>query len=78
MNNKGISLIELIVVMAIIGILIGSSFVAVQYIRFGDTKKCVAKIEDELDKLLVETMSKKEKRYFYLFKTTNGYYVTLA
>lgn len=77
MNNKGITLIEIIVVMAIVGILVGSSFVAIQYIQFGNTKKCVAKIEDELDRLLVETMSKKEKRYFYLFKTADGYFVTL-
>lgn len=77
LDNRGVTLIELVVVMAMIGILTGISFSAFQYIKFGDTKKCAAKIEDELDRLLVETMSKKEKRYLYLFKTANGYYVVL-
>lgn len=72
-NQKGFSLIELIIVIAMLGILAGSAVSVVGYVRYANTKKAVREVDNALSKLRLDTMSQKERRYLYIYRHENGY-----
>lgn len=74
-NQKGMTLVEIIIVIALIGILAGSSVVLIGHIGYANTKKTVESIDVSLDKLQSTAMSKKEKQYLYIYKRDDGYYM---
>lgn len=76
MNDNGYSLIELIIVMAIISILAVFSFNGIQYLDNGNSKKAVSEIDKSLNKVRLESMSKIDKKYaLVLSKEVDGYYI---
>ena len=77
-NNKGFTMIEIILVIAILALLSGVTVGVVSYIRYGNSEKCVAEIDATLDKLQLEAMSKEVTPYMYLYGTDKGYYMILS
>lgn len=69
-NNRGFSLIELIVVLAIIALLTGGTAIGVRILAYSDTEKITKTIEQSLQKLRVDTMSQGELHH-YLFIAWN-------
>lgn len=80
-NQRGFSLVEIIVVIAMIGILAGSAFVVVGHISYADTKKAVEGVDDALSSLRLDAMSREGRRYLYIYKiedgANDGYYAKL-
>ena len=74
-ENSGMSLVELIIVIAIIGILAGVSIGMMGHIHYADTKKAVETIDAELDRLRIFSMSKKEIPYLYIYQLDDGCYM---
>ncbi|MCR5421980.1 MAG: type II secretion system GspH family protein [Lachnospiraceae bacterium] len=71
-DNKGFSLIELIVIMALIGIL-GTFFITnLGAINYTAAKGCANSIKTAIGKTRIKTMGKKET-YLYIYKDGNRY-----
>lgn len=74
LNNKGMSLVEIIIIIAIIGILAVASLSLAGNIRYANTQKAVENIGDKMDSLQVTTMSKSQKQYLYIYRVGGDYY----
>lgn len=74
-DNKGMSLVEILIVLAVIGILAGTSFVMFGHIRHANVKKAVETIDTELDRQRAFTMSKKEVPSLYIYHLEDGYFM---
>ncbi len=71
-DNKGFSLIELIIIIAIMGIIItilGGNFV---YVNYSAAKGCANSLKTAIGQTRIKTMGKKET-YLYVYKDGNGY-----
>ena len=86
-NNRGFSLVELIVVVAIGAILIGASILSIASISGTAAKQCARNIESILNKTRVTTMGKdtavielykngSDGAYYYKVTVTNGKGIT--
>ncbi len=60
MNNKGFSLVELVVVVLILAVLSTGIVVGVSYYKTADTTACSKKLVSALEKARLETMSRTE------------------
>lgn len=58
MNDKGFSLVELIVTVLVLAILTTAAVVSFTYYKSADTDSCVKKLEVALEKTRLETMSR--------------------
>lgn len=78
-NHRGFSLIEAVIVIALLGVLIGSSVAMVGYMRYANTKKVVEEVDKALSRLRLETMSQEEQQYLYIYylSARSGYYMKL-
>gem|GEM_PF-1550503 len=74
-NNKGMSMIEIILVLAILALLSTGMLTGINYIQYGNTKKCSNLIDSALDKVRIDAMSKAEKPYLYLYEFEGSYYM---
>lgn len=77
-NNKGFSLVELIIVLAILAVVTGVSFVGFGYVYGKNVKSTIEKIDNSLLKIQSYTMSKStggRDIYMRLTKKSDGYYV---
>lgn len=77
-NNKGFSLVELIIVLAILAVVTGVSFVALGYVYGKNVKSTIEKVDNSLLKIQSYTMSKStggRDIYMRLTKKSDGYYV---
>lgn len=77
-TNKGFSLIEIILVIAIMAIFAGGTIASMSYISNGNTKKCVKAIDNTLGQLRLNNMSKEKKSYLYLYQTGSRYYLMVS
>lgn len=74
-NNKGISLVELIIVIAIITLFAGGSIAGIQYLHYAGARQCVNEMDAAIEKVRMEAMSKTNKPYLYLYQYQNAYYM---
>lgn len=76
-NHKGFSLVEMIIVIAVMGILAGASLTMMGHLRYANTEKAVELITSELSKQQVRSMTKAktEKPYVYVYALSDGYYM---
>lgn len=77
-NQKGFSLIEMLVTVAIISILAGVSIRIVGYLRVANAEKTVQSIEKACTKLQATSMSKADKTYLYIYMNDGQYYYTFS
>ncbi len=78
-KNKGVTLIELIVVVAILGVLIGGIALSLNIVNSTDINSCTQALDSSLEKTKNECMTKAEQQYLVLYKSADpdysGYYV---
>lgn len=77
LNQKGVTLVEIILVIAIIGILASTSVMLIGHLRYADTEKAVKTVDSSLDKLQVQTMSKADTPYLYIYHLSDGCYMKI-
>ncbi|SHO53935.1 prepilin-type N-terminal cleavage/methylation domain-containing protein [Anaerocolumna xylanovorans] len=74
-RNRGITLIEIIIVIAILSVLTVMTFGGLNYIKYGNAKRCAYELNAALDKIRIEDMSKAEKSYLYIYLHGDSYYM---
>lgn len=74
-KNTGYSMIELIIVIAILAILSSGTFYTLNYIKYANTLKCAKEINFMIDKVKLEAMSKIDKPDLYIYKFGDNYYM---
>lgn len=75
-NQRGFSLIETIIVIAMIAVLAGSSIAMVGHIRYANTKKVAEEVDNALSRLRLDTISLDDPQYLYIYQIKNdGYYM---
>lgn len=78
MNNKGFSLIELVIVIAIMAIVTAGSIAGFGYLRLADSKKCTMSVDESIETLYSQTMAKANKPYMYLYELNGDTYVKIT
>ncbi len=73
-DRRGFSLVELIIVISIMAILTGVSVTAMGFINSGKTKKASNALDNKLDYIQTQTMTKKGTAYLYLYAASDGIY----
>lgn len=81
-DQRAFSLVEVIIVIALIAVLAGSSVALIGHIRYANTKKVAEEVDKALSRLRLETMSRDGQRQFlYIYRVDNngsaGYYIRL-
>lgn len=76
-NNRGITLIELIVVIAIISILSLGTALSVGLLGYGNAKSATGRIVTGLDSVRLENMTKKEQYYLVVYQKDKDYYLSI-
>lgn len=74
-DHRGFSMVELMVVIAIVGILAGASVSMYGQIRYANAKKAIEAVSSMLDSQRITSMSKKETQYLYIYHLDDGYYM---
>lgn len=74
-DHRGFSLVELIIVIAIIGILAGASISLYGHVRYANMEKTVETVSNMLDRQRIVSMSQKGTRYLYIYRLDDGYYM---
>lgn len=78
LKNKGVTIIEMILVVAIIAMLTTGVAVLANHIAFADTQKTSRLIGSTLDKLRLETMTQDTRQYLYLYKVGTNVYMKVS
>lgn len=76
-NQNGITLVEIIIVIAIVGILASTAVMMIGHLHYADTQKVVKTLDSSLNELQVKTMSKNGDYYMYVYHLSDGYYVQI-
>lgn len=76
--QAGFTLVEMIVVMAIMAILAGAAVTGLSMIRAGNAKKAAARFASALQEAQVETMSKKDAVYLYLYRDSSDKWIAVT
>lgn len=76
-NQNGITLVEIIIVIAIVGILASTAVMMIGHLHYADTQKVVKTLDSSLNELQVKTMSKTGDYYMYVYHLSDGYYVQI-
>lgn len=74
-DHRGFSLVELIIVIAIAGILVGASTTMMGHIRYANAKKAVETVSDMLDRQRINSMTRQGTQYLYIYRLNDGYYM---
>lgn len=70
--EAGFTMIEMLIVIAIMGILAGIAAGSLSLITAGNAKKSAARFNNALNEAQVQTMSLKNPTYLYLYRASNG------
>ena len=73
-DQNGITLVEIIIVIAIVGILASTSVMMIGHLHYANTQKVVSALDSSLDKMQVTNMSKTGRYTMYVYKLSDGYY----
>ena len=76
-NQNGITLVEIIIVIAFVGILASTAVMMIGHLHYADTQKVVKTLDSSLNELQVKTMSKTGDYYMYVYHLSDGYYVQI-
>lgn len=76
-NNTGFTLIETIIVMAILVIFASFTFLYMGHLKSVNVRQAANQVYTSLDKLQVKTMSKTDIPHLYIYKTDNGCYMKI-
>lgn len=74
-NNRGFTLVEIILVLGIGALLAGVSLTGLNYLKYGNTRKCAERLLDKLDEVQVENMTREGITYLGIFKEGDALYV---
>lgn len=74
-DQRGFSLVEVIVVIAIIGILAGASVSLFGHVRYANMEKALETVSNMLDRQRITSMSQKDIQYLYIYRLDDGYYM---
>lgn len=77
-NNKGFTLIELILVVAILALFAGGVIQGISYITYADTKRCANRIDAAIDQVRLDAMSRAVKPCLYLYEYDGSYYMKIV
>ena len=77
LRDHGITLVEIIIVIAIVGILASTAVMMIGHLHYADTQKVVKTLDSSLNELQVKTMSKTGDYYMYVYHLSDGYYVQI-
>lgn len=75
-NNKGFSLLELIIVVAIMAVIIGIMVVSMTVVAKGNAKKAAKNLYNSINTLRFDTMSVNADWYMIITKDSKGYKFT--
>lgn len=75
-NNRGYSLIELVIVLAIIAVLMGTVFYSIILVFSANAKSCANNIQRSIGDCKVTTMGKADA-YMELYRNDNGIYTRM-
>lgn len=76
-DSRGFTLIELIVIMAIIGLLCIGSLLGIGVLGYGNAKSSATRIKSLLDNVRVENMTKKGSYYLVIYQKDRDYYLAI-
>jgi prepilin-type N-terminal cleavage/methylation domain-containing protein len=74
-RQKGFSMIEMIIVIAIMGIFTALATIGFGYLKSGNVKAAAKTIDSNLTKLKLDTMSKDKKPYMCIYKVGSDTYM---
>lgn len=77
-NNKGFSLIEIIITLAIMGVLTGMISLSFSYIQHANTRSAAKTVDSTISKLKFDVMSKQDKPYLYLYQIDGNCYMKVT
>ncbi len=79
-DNRGFSLVEVMVAIAIIGVLVGASTLSINMISRANVEKGMQLVESTMGKLQTECTSKSKPTYMYIYQDTSDkdYYMKLS
>ena len=76
-NQRGMSLVEILIVIAVAAILAGVSVTMFGHIRYANTQRTVETVDTALSRLRASTMSREGRQYLYIYRLSDGYYMKL-
>ena len=76
-NEAGVTLIEIIIVLAIIGILASVSVLLIGHLHYADTERVINNIDTSMNELQIKNISKAEQSYLYIYHLSDGYYMRI-
>lgn len=74
-NNKGFSLVEMIIVIAIIAIVTSAAFFGFGYLSMADCKKCANRINSGLSTAKSKTMAEVDQMNMFLYRYNDDFYI---
>lgn len=74
-RTKGLSMIELIIVISIIGLMTGFATIGLGYVQSGNIRSAAMSIDSSLSQLKYDAMSKEEMPFMYIYKANGKYYM---
>ncbi|WMJ88588.1 pilus assembly FimT family protein [Anaerocolumna sp. MB42-C2] len=80
-NNKGFSLLELLIVIAIGAVLIGGAAFSLNLLNYGDVTKCARNLNESIRNLKVESVSRSTEYCYLILRfdaTEETYYMVTA